>query len=249
MHKKKAITMLILTVLLLTAVLSCMSGCTKKDKPFYYRFNRMFETDYFVCKYNEDETNVTILELTDKGQEQEILVIPEEINGLPVVQLGGETKGYPYVIPHYLKSPITRKMYVSASSLCANNSIKMDKLEDIVVYPFSQQQEIKVVYVDEKVRIYINKGIKGTSYFNDYGFHPSYENLYMEANVTFYSEPGIICFVDNYSISNLYIQPPIPQKEGYSFLGWYPDIELDSQWNESYPQYQSLDLYAKWKLN
>ena len=105
--KTKQRTVIIALLLLCTAILSCMGGCTKND-------NR-FDTDLFRCMYNEDKTGVIILELTEKGQEQEILVIPEEINGLPVVQLGGETRGYPYNIPHSLKSETLKKLYVCST--------------------------------------------------------------------------------------------------------------------------------------
>ena len=106
--KTKRLTVIIALLLICVAILSCMSGCTKKDS------NR-FNTDLFQCMYNEDKTGVIILELTKKGQEQEILVIPEEINGLPVIQLGGETKGYPYNVPHYLKSEKLKKLYVCST--------------------------------------------------------------------------------------------------------------------------------------
>ena len=82
---------------MLLSTLSVFVGCLGKDSD---RFN----TDLFQCMYNEDKTGVIILSLTKKGQEQEVLVLPEEINGLPIVQLGGEAGGYPNARQHIFKS-------------------------------------------------------------------------------------------------------------------------------------------------
>ena len=240
--KIKQLTVIIALLLLCTIVLSCAYGCTKEN-------GSRFDTDLFHCMYNEDKTGVIILELTEKGQEQEILVIPEEINGLPVVQLGGETKGYPYVVPHYLRSDTIKRVYVGATVLLINESFTMGRLEDIIVYPFSYEEKICVIYNQGEVRTYINKGINGTDYFNKHGFHPTFNEHFYEANITFYSEPEDMYFVDNYSASNLYYMPEAPQKEGYYFVGWYSDVDLNNMWDGKYPdsQEETLNLYAKWE--
>ena len=106
--KIKRLTTIIALLLLCAVFLSCMGGCAKKDS------NR-FDTDLFCCMYNEDKTGVIVLSLTQKGQEQEVLVIPEEIKGLPIVQLGGETGGYPNARQHTFKSEKLKKLYICST--------------------------------------------------------------------------------------------------------------------------------------
>ena len=235
--KIKQVTTIIALLLLCAVFLSCIGGCTKED-------SKIFETDLFRYRYNKDKTGVIILELTEKGQEQEMLVVPEEINGLPVVQLGDD-----YAIPRCLRSDTIKKIYVGATVLLSNSSIIMDKLEDIIVYPFSNEEIITVIYNIGEVKTYINKGINGTDYFDKHGFHTTFNEYFYEANITFYSEPEDMYFVDNYSASNLYYMPEAPQKEGCYFVGWYSDVDLNNMWDGKYPdsQEETLNLYAKWE--
>lgn len=238
LKKRTRKTVLLLMLFILSAIMSVTAVCCEK--------NDVFTTEYFRCMFNDDKTEVTILELTKEGQRQEILVIPEKIAGRPVVQLGG-VLGYPN-FQLCLQSETTKKIYVNSDVCFVDESIDMKHLSEVIVMPFTMTDEFYVtLYALGDVAIYIEKGITQEGYFKKHGFHPSYEEAYKEANVTFYSDENNICFVDNYSVNGLYLTPAIPSKKGYVFAGWYIDKEFKNEWDGSYPQTEKIDIYAKWE--
>ena len=241
--KTKQLTVIIALLLLCTATLSCMGGCTKKDS------NR-FDTDLFCCMYNEDKTGVIILELTKKGQEQEILVIPEEINGLPVVQLGGTTMGYPYQTQHYVESDNLKKLYIcSTSFLHAERSFS--NLTEVIIMnenPFytlavesdmfslkSYSGEITFFTTEEIYNNNVEKlSIRPKECFSVIGI----------ANLTFIEiadEKETVVWIDNISEGSVYYCP-------YSDRDWYTDRECTTLWDKEYKlpeDREVLNLYSK----
>ena len=237
--KIKQETTIIALLLLCTIFLSCMGGCTKGN-------NKIFETDLFRCMYNEDKTGVIILELTEKGQEQEILVIPEEINGLPVVQLGGTTSGYPYQSHHYIKSSLLKKVYLNNS-----NDFGLDRLD------VSQPIEIIALKNDS----YYSTIFKGNRYNDSIScftteeiYNNNVEKLSIRpkecfsvigiANLTFIEivdEKETIIWIDNISENSVYYCP-------YLERDWYTDRECTTLWDKEYklPENREvLNLYSK----
>ena len=67
----------LLSVILCLIVLFPLTGCGL----------RLYESEYFIYTVGYDSNRVSILGLTDKGREQEYLVIPEKIDGKEVVSL------------------------------------------------------------------------------------------------------------------------------------------------------------------
>ena len=234
----KRIIPIVALLLLCTTLLAGMSGCFGKDS------NR-FDTDLFSCMYNEDKTGVIILELTEKGQEQEILVIPEEINGLPVVQLGGDTKGYPYMIGHKLQSEKVRKIY------CL---IKDRKLNSIYSnFKCTQRVDI-VLYADSVASFCLNGDTCNNHFFSLINDETATEGRYIleRSNVHFYlnskSENAIYWF-DVINGNDYYVLPTEPIRDGYIFSGWYLNKECTIPWDGKFvlPEGENeLNLYAKW---
>lgn len=72
---KKGIQLLI--VILCLIVLFPLTGCGL----------RLYESEYFIYTVGYDSNRVSILGLTDKGREQEYLIVPEKIDGKDVVAL------------------------------------------------------------------------------------------------------------------------------------------------------------------
>ncbi len=250
MKRKKILALLILAVMSLLMV-SSLFGCKLADE------DRKFYTDYFFCIYNEDYTEVTILELTDLGKEQEILVIPKTINGVPVNILGGYTIqwGGPNT-GHNLASNYTKKIYVDFNIHISDRSLNMPHLQDIIVSPFDFDSSIRILsnkaQGETSVNVFIRQGIIGTDYFIKNGIHESYDKFFKEANISFYiDDSGMPYFVDSYSPSDLYLLPQIPIKDGFVFEDWYLEAECINKWNGEYPQSQEekLNLYAKWIKN
>ena len=237
-HSMKMIVTLLSLLLLLTSV-GILSGClTESDK-------RRFDTELFKCMYNEDNTGVIILELTEKGQEQEILVIPEEINGLPVVQLGGDTIGYPYVKGHTLQSDKVKKIYC----------IRKNGIWNTPYNNFKCQHVVDIVVNKESIASFNPAGNKCNCCFysniideieNDGMFLLNRCNVFFYADVNNDSEEYWFDIING---NNYHVIPNTPQKEGFLFLGWYLDKEYTIVWDESFslPEGRNeLNLYAKW---
>lgn len=45
------------------------------------------------------------------------------------------------------------------------------------------------------------------------------------------------------------VKPEIPVREGYSFVGWFTDVELENEFNSEDPITANMTLYAKWEKN
>ncbi len=75
-----------------------------------------YEVGYFKCINEIDkdtnETYVCLLDLTELGKQQEIIAIPEFINGLPVKQLGGIQHTCVYSLPYRMNSENLKKLYI-----------------------------------------------------------------------------------------------------------------------------------------
>lgn len=78
---KKGIQLLIviLCLIVLFPLTGCGNGCSIGL--------RLYENDIFIYTVGYDTNRVSILGLTDKGREQEYLIVPEKIDGKDVVAL------------------------------------------------------------------------------------------------------------------------------------------------------------------
>lgn len=230
----KRIIPIVALLLLCSTLFVSIGGCLKKD-------DGTFCTDLFSCMYNEDKTGVIILELTEKGQEQEILVIPEEINGLPVVQLGGTIKGYPYQIKRMLSSEKVKKIY-----------FLLDAEEWKPVFTnLKCSQRVDIVLKNNLRGSFCPKGSGCDNHFfsmienesEEYGRY-----TIEKCNIIFYSEDKVYWF-DIINENDYHILPIDPQREGYDFLGWYLDKEYTVSWDKQFVMPEGkieLNLYAKW---
>ena len=228
-------------------MLSCLFGCAQK--------NNRFDTDLFCCTYNEDKTGVIILELTEKGQEQEILVIPEEINGLPVVQLGGTTMGYPYQSSSTLRSSKVKKVYFKT------------KKENIAggFTNFQNSRNVDFVIISPLNDCFYFLGLFSAGGYVDGKYLPNsfYGNIDQEtfvseshnvevkkSNVIFYDScDGEVYWLDEIKLGAVYVTPESPCKDGFVFDGWYTEEECTIKWDGQYvlsDGKETLNLYAKW---
>ncbi len=238
----KKMIVIVALLIVCTTVLACMSGCLGKD-------DGRFDTDLFCCMYNEDKTGVIILELTEKGQEQEILVIPEEINGLPVVQLGGETIGYPYVQQHFLKSEKLKKLYIDNSNYISLRSVYISQPVDIIaLYEFSFKRIVSAEHhFSQSAKCYTTEENYIRNYdllspkvnFSDFEIVAIGNMRFIEIEQT--EEKTI--WIDNITENGIYYCPYIDKE-------WYLDKECTIPWDGKFvlPEDENeLNLYAKWK--
>lgn len=238
LKKRTRKTVLLLMLFILSAIMSVTAvGCEKND---------VFTTEYFRCMFNDDKTEVTILELTKEGQRQEILVIPEKIAGRPVVQLGGKTKGYPYQVPHYIKSNSLKKIYLDNSNFL--NIENFDISQPIEIIALKNNSYIQTVFSGNRL------GGKFSCYTLEKIFNENEERLQARhkdgfsvistTNMNFIevTDTGeTIIWADNISDGNVYWCP-------FWNREWYVDKECTALWDRKYSisdNEETLNVFCK----
>jgi len=243
----------ILVTIFLMFFIACLCGCQNPESVLY-------EDEYFVYRYHVYNYDKSIMDdcmhlegLTEKGNEQEILIIPSQFNGKKV-KLG---TGY--------TSPAETHFKIS------NNNIKKIYVPEDVgdVYYISAPRKTKIfalsAHIDQPIqftagRLYITReAYERRPSSGSYPANVSYNWNYEEApNSGYY-------WIDDYDNEIISYIPTDPTREGYIFDGWYKepecinkwdfdnDIVLGTEWEsiDEYPfrkiyQYQENILYAKW---
>ena len=234
--KIKQLTVIIALLLLCTIVLSFTYGCTKEDS------NR-FDTDLFCCMYNEDKTGVIILELTEKGQEQEILVIPEEINGLPVVKLG-EVIGYPNHL-HYLESEKAKKVYIYRMPKQISGKLQFPNAT-VVLFDIGGESKQGRASVLSSGYVFSQKVVYSFELIEDeWIYKEGYQNS-CTANVFFFIN-GELRYIDYIEQNGVYLFPQDYDAK-IKNIEWYVDLEYREKWdNQLTISSGDLKLYGKEK--
>ena len=206
----------VLAILILTVLSGGIVGCDFETQ-YSKNLKRIFETEYFRCINYEGEDTVTILELTELGKQQEVLVIPETIRGYKVVELAGSIKGWTY-------GPVQRESYI----------IHLDNLKKLYLsakimtvsskHSFSYSRNLIIVSQDEQ-EVLLKRGVFPDCVMvslNDNGF-----TEYRKANVEYFlniageKKPYWIDYIDK--DRNEFLLPDIPKRDGYRFVCWCTD--------------------------
>ena len=222
---------------------------------------RLYESEYFICSLPYDSNDINILGLTDKGMEQEYLVVPERIDGKRVRAIGYTTG---------LATKKIKKKY-GDSKYCGLQSEKLKKLFVVSNISVSGDTFFNSAKSLEAV-LYIANDISIQENINHYNYYYTIENARMHigvrmhmANVSYYynyedAPNEDYYWIDNYTYGDKidYI-PEIPIREGYTFNGWYKDSECIYPWDfevdktpdalydeQGVEVYQETKLYAKW---
>ena len=240
----------LLSMILCFIVLFPLTGCGL----------RLYESEYFIYTVGYDSNRVSILGLTDKGREQEYLVIPEKIDGKEVVALS-----YDDYNEKKIEEKFGDKKY---SGLRSDNIKKMFVVPTVTVKSGRFFQYVKdcieVFYVSNEVRLQDNLQ-HYTYYYTNYNVEYNRRSEGIAANISYYynyeqAPNNGYYWIDNYKYGEKieYI-PPIPERDGYAFDGWYKESDCINKWDfetDALPQaqvddqgqeiYQETKLYAKW---
>ncbi len=220
--KVKRIIAGILAAMLTLFSLLAMTACGFKES--------FFEDEYF--KFRDMGEKIYIVGLTELGAEQEVLVVPSEVNGYPVTQIGQYSlAGFSNLV---WWSDKLKKVFIP------NDKIKF------IDYALSACENLKYIVFSGFPHIQ-EQNLNGVPFRCFY--QPIYESLseqypkrtytYRIANIEFllnYKEgTEDVFWLDIESgeslISKWYEGHYAPTREGYTFDGWYKEPDCINAWN------------------
>ena len=235
------------STLMLALVLVLASGCNPNYRP-------EFEYGDFICR-EWIEGKIYITDLSEQGKQKRVLIVPEEVNGKPVVTIRNPAKwgGTEW------KSDNLEKLYLPWNmSVDEVTTIFCDNLKAVLVLNFEENHS--GVHVDPII-VYYSRHVYESLLEKGW-------NLYYAspANITYYYNDGRTenhgCYwLDNVPYGSLLdiLPPENPVSEGKTFAGWYKEPACINAWNfetDTTPEekideegnviYQETALYAKW---
>lgn len=246
-------------MLISLCALGTLTSCSDGKLPEY-------ESTYFkyAVKTEDDGSKVGYLTgFTELGLEQTHLILPEELDGIKIRGFGYDYSkpffvGTIFVGPGTFVSSNLKKLYINYDN--ADREWRYD-------YNYIQLPNCYSIHWKGEESLYIIVPVKQGLI---YGYNLYLKNRYNHgilANVSYmYNYEGAenegYYWVDNYNQSLIEFIPPEPQREGYTFGGWYKEEECINEWNfdvditkeEIYPssfyefreEYPGTYLYAKW---
>ena len=242
------ISAIIILAIPIIFVLSC-NACMNKDKNEEWG-------NFLVSFYNE-RTTAYITGLTEKGQQQKYIVIPKEIDGIPVVAIG--TKPLLTLFGGLgrvqLRSDVLEKIFVLSHVGIASGTFEycpnLSKALSVFGGHIEGLEWGTITYIPND--IYLQDTDTGYKRANvSYLFN--YDNA---ENYGYY-------LIDDYDYGEkIEFIPPDPDRENYTFGGWYKEPECINKWDfvtDTLPEekieinengeedvvYQETKLYAKW---
>lgn len=256
-------------IMAIVSLLTLFSGCIFKRRPDPYEF----VSGDFICRYTnsadsiggeEDGEYVFIMMLTGEGKKKLTLIIPEEINGKPVIKVGHSDGMGMFGFSCGISSGKYRKLYFPPTLQSINPSNIGSQYIKYFFVKFPNKEflnKIKVpYYVPEKdYDKYVGEYIEN-------GKEEMIPNIVI-ANVNFILD-GEVHWIDDYRVDDgepwddytgpeegtLIAEPPLAQKDGYEFDGWYKEQECINKWDFNTDMFMFdrqdviLNLYAGWRV-
>ena len=226
---------------------------------------------YIVIGGNsKDSREVAIVGLTESGKEQEALDVPCTIKGIKVTSFG-------YAGSHYkIESENLKRLYIHDNLEHMDyQSLYYFYFNNIEWVHGEFDYEFKIIYsgytepdyywdykelyteIDKKYKEELEYKEELDNY-GDYGENESYYWFEVEF------APANVAFMNNYSeeINKGYYraddiengekitEPPVPERDGYIFTGWYTETEATNLWDfdtqVDMSDREELRLYAGW---
>lgn len=207
--------------------------------------------EYIVDKDEiTNEKVVAVVGLTYDGMNREVIDVPREIEGKPVRYIGRRvTKVNLMGVEYYhFESENLKKIYLPDTVRMIDSDVfdylkRADELEIMLC----SCHNTTIRDIGEFNRIYLYKTLYESGDFSgDYAF----------ANIVFmnnYSDEvnGGYYRLDNIGTGKTIPEPPAPEREGYTFGGWYTEPECVTAWDfGDSPRIEEgaeFRLYAKWR--
>lgn len=277
--RKKIIITVILTMVLLFFNACALVDCSKLFGELFEKIEELppipaewnFTVDGWGYRVVSEKNKQAAVGALKKKTGKEVFFIPNIVNGYEVIQLG-------YSLPMQVNQHLTS--YDTAASEWYERVYFPGSIQDIqqgylsgavessknVKYyyycgnslSFTEfYSKLSVQYLD-KITIYISPIIYENCSSVTFLENANYESIIQKANVGYYLnyDENNYYYVDYYENGEIikYI-PPAPEREGYTFGGWYKETECVNQWDFELDTIQTnennveVGLYAKWIEN
>lgn len=221
--------------------------CGQIFKPYEVKRDGYFQ--YIIVREYTDPF-IAIVGFTASGLEQEVIEIPREIDGKPVLRIGFQDNVL--LDDYYVESEKLRKMYIHDNIRYIEFFNYFTDQEDTN----ENQVELMICSINDKLSIWYS------NFKNIYFYDAMIDKININKNVS----PANIVFMNNYSeeVNEGYYRldniesgetipdPPAPERTGYEFTGWYTEAECINKWNFDTPpvieEGEEFRLYAGWQV-
>lgn len=224
-------------------LLCCVTSCF--DNPNEFNTNKY---ECFIHDTEEKEISIgNILERNEDG----VIFVPYIINEYKVTKLGFQ--GY---ITEEMKNYWINRIYFPSSIYEIRSPIYLSSENKYTIFFSSKPFKLSNLSnnpTQEKLEIYVP-----SKYYEEYiNINDFIRNCINPANVNYYYnlnlEENDIYYIDYYESGSLIeFIPPNPEKEGYTFEGWFKEAECINQWDFNSDYINNTEenpvnnLYAKW---
>lgn len=193
----------------------------------------------FVYNIKEDQNGTkyaVILDFSEEGKKKETIFVPECLGGYKVGRFN-TTTGFGSNFGDMESDNLKRIYFKYDLDFASDCFYNCKNLEKVLVFKYMIQPESYLMR------------------FPNIGDVP----VTVAANVSFWDGDELY-WIDDYDYGSLIsVQPPEPENQGFTFLGWYKEPELLNKWDfnidklpelilDEYNQASFLEtkLYAKW---
>ena len=236
----KKSTQIIAILLLLFRLSFLLLGCKPK----------MHEEGYFTYYYNNNKDAIILSELTELGRQQNVLVIPEEINGTKVTALSKWTL-HMWDAGLVWESENLEKVFFTTDSVGVEHGIfkKCPNLRKLILTAYdgdnprtgvgARRNSDRYLYISKKAfERYLSRLVSNMIISKEEALDTNHSiNSIQAANVSYYynydtdKNDGYYWIDDvEYGEKKEYI-PSDPVREEYEFGGWYKEAECINKWD------------------
>jgi len=255
---KKPIIISILVVLGVFGLSGCGLFWPKEYDPENNKNSTPIQTDFFKVQLFEVDYRgyknkwARVYGLTELGKEQEILAIPEYIEGFPVTLIGVlGSKKYgiksdnlkKIYIPQTIYSRMYRGLPIAAQSISCQDAVVFLTAEEINLSGIVRKDTMIIMMPDAFTRS--TQGL-----LEDFVANIKYCSPNIIYHYNYETSPNQdIYWLDFIEKDSLYLNPESPKRKGYIFIGWYVDINCQEKWDGTYPSNGEdiVEIYAGWE--